>query len=241
MKLEIRGLNKTFASGKQVLYDINADMDIRTLAIIGPSGDGKSTLLRILGGLLAPSSGEMKLEGEHVEDSPRYRKGLGFVFQQGGLFAHMTALHNITVPLEKVHGQPKEQAEQTAISLLRRFGLQHDAHKRPYELSGGQKQRIAIARAIAPKQKLLLLDEPTSALDPEYTVEVLDMLNELKNDGINFVIVTHEMGFARHACEQVALLYGGKLIEQGKSDDFFENPKTEELKRFLSKLIEWKV
>ncbi len=246
MKIEVNGLFKTFDGGKNtepryVLRDVSLSDDIRTLAIIGPSGDGKSTFLRILGGLINASAGTLSLGGNQVSDTALYRKSLGFVFQQGGLFAHMTALQNITVPLIKVHNYTKADAEAVAEGLLKRFGLFADRQKRPHELSGGQKQRIAIARAVAPKPAMLLLDEPTSALDPEYTTEVLDMVNELKNDDMNFIIVTHEMGFARHACEKVAFLHEGRIKEYGLSEDIFSNPQTDELKRFLGKLLEWRV
>lgn len=245
MKVEIQGLSKQFAECKDILKSIDFCDDIHTLAIIGPSGDGKSTFLRILGGLIASSSGQIWLNDQQIlKDEAAltaYRRKIGFVFQQGGLFRHMTALDNIVIPLVRVHGLTKSQANERAIELLSRFGLLDDAHKKTAALSGGQQQRIAIARAIAPKPQLLLLDEPTSALDPEYTTEVLDMINELKQDGMDFIIVTHEMGFARHACDKVAFLYGGRLLEYGDSDSIFTAPKTDELKNFLSKLLEWKI
>lgn len=245
MRVEIRGLSKQFTENKEILKSIDFCDDIHTLAIIGPSGDGKSTLLRILGGLISPSDGQVWVNGEQIAEEETaltaYRRKIGFVFQQGGLFRHMNALDNIAVPLVHVHGLPKLQAKERAVELLTRFGLLADAYKKPSSLSGGQQQRIAIARAIAPKPQILLLDEPTSALDPEYTTEVLDMINELKQDGMDFIIVTHEMGFARHACEKVAFLYGGKLLEYGYSDTVFTAPKTEELKNFLGKLLEWKI
>lgn len=245
MKIEITGLTKQFSNDKEVLKSIDFCEDIHTLAIIGPSGDGKSTFLRILGGLLSPSTGQIVIDAQPVvaeeEALTLYRRKIGFVFQQGGLFRHMSALDNIVIPLVHVHGLTTQQAKERAISLLTRFGLLEDAHKKPSELSGGQQQRIAIARAVAPKPKILLLDEPTSALDPEYTTEVLDMINELKQDGMDFIIVTHEMGFAAHACEKVAFLFDGKILEYGNSKDIFAAPKTEELKNFLGKLLEWKI
>lgn len=245
MRIEIQGLAKQFAEGKEILKSIDFCDDIHTLAIIGPSGDGKSTLLRILGGLISPTEGQILVNGQIILEEEAaltaYRRQIGFVFQHGGLFRHMTALDNIAVPLIRVHGMSKQQAEDCAIGLLTRFGLVNDSHKKPSALSGGQQQRIAIARAIAPQPQILLLDEPTSALDPEYTTEVLDMINELKQDGMDFIIVTHEMGFARHACEKVAFLYGGRLLEYGNSDAVFTSPKSDELKNFLSKLLEWKV
>ena len=245
MKIKVQSLCKQFGDGRLIIDDLDFDDDVHTLAIIGSSGSGKSTFLRMLGGLLSPTSGTIWVDGQEILQQEAnlvaYRKQVGFVFQQGGLFRHMSALDNIAVPLVKVHGYDKVQANQRAMELLERFGLAGDAHKKPSELSGGQQQRVAIARAIAPKPKLLLLDEPTSALDPEYTNEVLDIVNELQKEGMDFVIVTHEMGFARHACEKIAFLHEGKLIESGRSEDVFQHPQTEQLQKFLSKLLEWNV
>ena len=245
MKIKFQALSKQFGDGRFIINEMDYDDDIHTLAIIGSSGSGKSTLLRMLGGLLTPTSGTIWIDGQEIEQTDAaltaYRKQIGFVFQQGGLFRHMSALDNIAIPLVKVHGYDKTQANDRALELLKRFGLENEAHKKPSELSGGQQQRVAIARAIAPKPKLLLLDEPTSALDPEYTNEVLDIVNELQKEGMDFVIVTHEMGFARHACEKIAFLHDGKLIETGRSEDVFQHPQTEQLQKFLRKLLEWNV
>lgn len=224
MKLELTGLSKSFDS-QHVLGPVDFAGDIDTLAVVGPSGSGKSTLLRIVGGLLSPTAGRVLMNGNEVLQDEKslmsYRRGIGFVFQQGGLFRHMTARQNITVPLVRVHGLSQAEADERADALLTRFGLLSQAHKRPQSLSGGEQQRIAIARAIAPRPKLLLLDEPTSALDPEFTTEVLDMINELKADGMRFIILTHEMGFARHACEHIAFLAEGRLCEYGSSAQHF--------------------
>ncbi len=245
MKIEFYGLVKQFDDDRVILKSIDFCDDIHTLAIIGPSGGGKSTLLRIIGGLILPTAGEIYVDGEKVSadenELQKYRKNIGYVFQQGGLFRHMTAIENITVPLIKVHGYSKEQAEERAGELLGRFGLLEEGHKRPAALSGGQQQRVAIARAIAAKPKMLLLDEPTSALDPEYTTEVLDIIHELKQQGIDFIIVTHEMGFARHACDKVAFLCDGQLMEYGESSRLFNQPETEQFRTFLGKLLEWNV
>ena len=245
MKIEFRGLVKKFEDGRTVLDSLDFADEIRTLAIIGPSGGGKSTLLRILGGLILPTAGEVWVNGTPVpsgeEQLQRYRKEIGFVFQHGGLFRHMTALENITVPLTLVHSYASQEAAQRALELLERFGLKEDIHKRPSQLSGGQQQRVAIARAIAARPKFLLLDEPTSALDPEYTSEVLDIISELKNEGMELVIVTHEMGFARHACEKAAFLSEGRLLEYGGSAELFTSPQTRQLKQFLGKLLAWNV
>ena len=243
MKIELIGLTKRFGDGRAVLDGIDFCDDIRTLSVIGPSGGGKSTLLRVLGGLLLPSAGRLFVNGREAPRSKpdliQYRKHIGFVFQQGGLFKHLSGLQNITVPLEKVHGLSQDAARECAENLLARFGLLQDAHKKPGELSGGQQQRIAIARAIAPKPDILLLDEPASALDPECTTQVLNMIHELKREDVHFIIVTHEMGFAWHACEKTLFLYEGRVLETGLSTEVFARPKTRQLGQFLSKNLQW--
>lgn len=168
-----------------------------------------------------------------------YRATLGFVFQNGGLFHHLSAHENIALPLRVVHGVADDEADERAEALLTRFGLAGEGSKRPVQLSGGQRQRVAIARAVAARPRMLLLDEPTSALDPEYTTDVLDLLRDLKDEGTHFIVVTHEMGFARHACDKVAFLCDGRLLEYGGSMQVFGDPRTPELQRFLSRLLEW--
>lgn len=243
MRISIDGLCMSF-DGVQVLNGLSFDDEVSTLAIIGPSGGGKSTLLRILGGLQNPTSGSVRIDGVPVDyderSLPAYRAQLGYVFQQGGLFAHMSALENIVVTLCQVHGFSKADAEERALGLLERFGLAESAGKLPMQLSGGQQQRVAIARAVAPRPKLLLLDEPTSALDPVYTNEVLDLIDDLRQDGMRFIIVTHEMGFARNACEKCAFLSEGRLLEYGDSEGLFGHPETPELQDFLARLLEWR-
>lgn len=245
MKIEFQGLTKQYDRDHIVLKPMDFSDDIHTLAIIGPSGGGKSTLLRILGGLLPPTSGRVAVGGKELPTDEnalqKYRQELGFVFQQGGLFRHLSAIENITLPLEKVHGYTRQEACERAEELLERFGLASEGKKKPGALSGGQQQRVAIARAVAARPKLLLLDEPTSALDPEYTNEVLDVIHELENDGMDFVIVTHEMGFARHACEKIAFLCEGSLLEYGDSASLFAHPESRQLDRFLSRLLEWNI
>jgi len=241
MKVEIRDLCKDFDGKTGVLRHIDFCDNIATLAIIGSSGCGKSTLLRLVGGLIPATSGEIMLDGMIATDHEKYRRNIGFVFQQGGLFSHICARDNITIPLIQAHGFSKEQAEMRAGELLSRFGLEKEAYQKPSQLSGGQKQRISIARAIAPKPKLLLLDEPTSALDPEYTTDVLNIIKELGEENLSFMIATHEMGFALHACAKVAFLDNGIIAEYGESNEVFKNPKTPNLRSFLSKLLEWKV
>ncbi len=241
MRLDLVDLTKCFDKQRTVLDGINFSDDIKTLALIGKSGCGKSTLLRLLGGLILPTTGRVMVDGEEAEDSHVYRRNIGFVFQQNGLFHHLSAKENITLPLIEVHKFLKEEAEDRALELLQHFGLESESEKKPIQLSGGQKQRIAIARAIAPRPKILLLDEPTSALDPEYTTEVLNMIQELKGIGISFIIATHEMGFALHACDKIVFLNEGKITEYGESETVFAFPQTEELKLFFSKLLEWRV
>lgn len=245
MRIELAGVSKTFSDGHRALDCITYSEDFNALAVIGPSGGGKSTLLRILGGLIAPTSGGVAIDGSKVSfDEKRliqYRRQIGFVFQSKGLFNHLTARQNIILPLVNVHGYTKTSAEEAADNLLDRFGLAGAGHKFPHELSGGQQQRVAIARAVAVKPKLLLLDEPTSALDPELTGEVLDLLNELRNDGLNIILVTHEMGFAKKACDKLMFIVNGRLAECGDSEMLFTRPKTAELAGFLSKVLEWNV
>lgn len=244
MRVQLNKLSQTF-DGREVLHSIDFDDEIQTLAIIGPSGGGKSTLLRIIGGLLKPTSGSLAIDGMPVPSDEQalvaYRAGLGYVFQSGGLFHHLSAFENIALPLRVVHGQSHELAAARTAELLASLGLSNEGNKKPVELSGGMQQRIAIARAIASQPRLLLLDEPTSALDPEYTSEVLNLIQELKSQGMRFIVVTHELGFARHACEKLAFLYEGTIREYGKSEQLFQNPQTPELERFLSKLLEWRV
>ncbi|QUH30030.1 amino acid ABC transporter ATP-binding protein [Vallitalea guaymasensis] len=244
MNIELKNICKNFGDSI-VLQDINYEDDINSIAIIGPSGGGKSTLLRIIGGLLTPSSGEMYIDGKKINFDEKslvmLRRNIGFVFQSKGLFEHLTAMENVILPLIHTFGINKPDAVQTAGKLFDRFGLSREKDKYPSQLSGGQQQRISIARSVAIKPKLLLLDEPTSALDPEYTGEVLDMLNEFQNDGLDSIIVTHEMGFAKNSCDKIIFLAENTILESGKSSKIFREPKTKQLIRFLDKILEWKV
>jgi polar amino acid transport system ATP-binding protein len=236
-------LRKSFA-GKIVLDDVTADFgEVRTLVLIGPSGGGKSTLLRIVAGLETPDAGSVALDGERIdfreENLRAHRRRLGVVFQSFNLFPHVSALTNVTLPLEKVHGRSAAEAEAIARETLRRFQLEEHANKRPAELSGGQKQRVAIARAIAIKPRLLLFDEPTSALDPEMTAEVLDVIEELKEEGLDFILVTHEMGFARHVGDVVAFLADGRIVESGPAEELFAAPQSAPCRDFLSRVLKY--
>lgn len=216
---------------------------VEVLALIGPSGGGKSTLLRILAGLEYPDAGTVAINGTPLvfreDELQRHRRGVGVVFQAFNLFPHLTALENIVLPLEKVHGASAADARRTALDLLERFQLGAHAAKRPAELSGGQKQRVAIVRALAIKPALLLFDEPTSALDPEMTAEVLDVIEELKQEGRDFILVTHQMGFARRVADQVLFLADGRVIESGPAKQVFDSPQTSTCRDFLAKILKY--
>jgi polar amino acid transport system ATP-binding protein len=244
MNVELKSVSKYFDT-QVALKQLNFQDEITSVAIIGPSGSGKSTFLRLLGGLIQPSSGEIFLNNLQLQFDRRslqaYHKKVGFVFQSEGLFEHMTAIENVTLPLWQTFHIPFKQASSIAISLFEKFGLEDQWNKYPYQMSGGQKQRVAIARAVSIKPALLLLDEPTSALDPEYTSQVLDMLRELQKEGLKTMIVTHEMGFARHACEKILFLSNHKIVEYGPSEQMFQNPKTSALKNFLNLVLEWQI
>jgi polar amino acid transport system ATP-binding protein len=244
MRIALRGITRRF-EGRTVLQDVDYEEDFDSLAVIGPSGGGKSTLLRIIGGLLAPDAGELLLDGAKVDFREKplraHRRGIGFVFQARGLYEHLTAMENMVLPLVHTFGIARTAAVDQSRALLARFGLEGEADKHPFELSGGQQQRIAIARAIAVRPQLLLLDEPTSALDPEYTAEVLDMLRELQAEGLRTILVTHEMGFAKNACEKALFLADGRIVESGDSARMFRDPGTPALASFLDKVLEWKV
>ncbi|HEY5752561.1 MAG TPA: amino acid ABC transporter ATP-binding protein [Chthoniobacterales bacterium] len=243
MKLSISGLTKRYGE-HVVLSDVNLHFDkIHSLALIGPSGGGKSTLLRILAGLESPTLGTVEINAQRLhftEASLRpYRRTIGTVFQAYNLFPHLTALRNITLPLEKVHGLAPALAEQTAMDFLARFQLEKHAGKKPAALSGGQRQRVAIARAVSIRPKLLFFDEPTSALDPEMTAEVLEMIEELRAEGRDFVLVTHEMGFARKVADEIVFLADGRIVETGPAAELFGHPRSPQTQQFLARILKY--
>jgi polar amino acid transport system ATP-binding protein len=243
MRLKVTNLSKSF--GRQlVLQNINLDLDqVHTLALIGPSGGGKSTLLRIIAGLETPDSGTLFLNDREIiyreKELLAHRRSVGTVFQAFNLFPHLTALQNITLPLGKVHRHSPAEARQIAEAILERFGLAEHGHKPPAQLSGGQRQRVAIARAIAIKPKLLLFDEPTSALDPEMTAEVLEVIEELRGEGRELILVTHQMGFAHRVADQIALLSGGQIVECGPPEQLLDDPHSEITRQFLAKILKY--
>lgn len=243
MKLELSGLTKRYGE-QTVLDDLTAELDFpHVLVLLGPSGGGKSTLLRVIGGLESPDSGSLTLDGQPVPAGEKarrtYRANIGTVFQSWNLFPHLDAMANIMLPLTCVHGLSTPEAQARAADLLERLQLGGHGHKRPAELSGGQRQRVAIARAVAIRPKLLLFDEPTSALDPEMTAEVLEVIADLKAEGRTFVLVTHAMNFARVLADRVAFLAGGRLLEHGPAGNFFRAPATEAARRFLERVLKY--
>ena len=243
MNLRFSQVTKTFGSTR-VIDGVNHEtVGARALVLVGPSGGGKSTFLRLVAGLLVADEGSVELNGCAVpieEDALRkYRSKLGVVFQTLNLFPHLSAEENVMLPLTVVHGQSEDDAREQAVQLLDRFQLGPHRSKKPYQLSGGQRQRVAIARALGPRPQLLLLDEPTSALDPEMTGEVLDVIGELRSDSVDFVLVTHEMGFARHVGDELWFLAGGKVLESGPPEAVFHQPKHEATRRFLERVLKY--
>jgi polar amino acid transport system ATP-binding protein len=210
--------------------------------IFGPSGGGKSTLLRCINHLEKPDSGTIIVDGIPVSDAKTnidlVRAEVGMVFQLFNLFPHLTALGNITIAQEKVRKRSKEEAERIARELLERVGMPEKADAYPDQLSGGQKQRVAMARALAMNPKIMLFDEPTSALDPEMIKEVLDVMLDLAKEGMTMVVVSHEMGFAKAAADRMVFLEAGRVIEEATTEELFASPKEERTKLFLSHILE---
>lgn len=225
-----------------VLKDIN--LTVRkgeVLVIVGPSGSGKSTMCRTINRLETIDSGDIRIDGKPLpqegKELAKLRAEVGMVFQSFNLFANKTILENVTLAPIKVRHMDKKEAEDLAMDLLGRVGVASQASKMPSHLSGGQQQRVAIARALAMQPKVMLFDEPTSALDPEMVNEVLDVMVELAHEGMTMLCVTHEMGFARKVADKVVFMADGQILEQSTPDDFFEHPKTDRAKDFLSKIL----
>ncbi len=212
------------------------------VVVIGPSGSGKSTMLRCINHLERPTSGDIWVDGIHLNNMEtninKVRAEVGMVFQLFNLFPHLTVLENITLAQKVVRKRDVGEAKEVALEQLKRVGIPEQADKFPGQLSGGQQQRVAIARSLAMNPKIMLFDEPTSALDPEMIKEVLDVMLELAEGGMTMVVVTHEMGFARAAADRVVFMDYGKVIEEGTPDMLFNTPDHERLQMFLSRILE---
>ncbi|WP_305038266.1 amino acid ABC transporter ATP-binding protein [Agromyces endophyticus] len=244
--LEARGIRKSFGDN-EVLRSI--DLEVRrgeVVVLIGPSGSGKTTVLRSLNGLETPDGGTVSIAGGPALDfgapvtkAERYalRDRSAMVFQQHNLFPHMTVLQNVIEGPLRVQKVPRAQAVAEATALLERVGLAEKRDAYPFELSGGQQQRVGIVRALALKPQLLLFDEPTSALDPELVGEVLQVIKELADEGWTMVVVTHELGFARHAADEVLFMDGGVVVERGAPKELFANPREERTRKFLERIL----
>jgi len=225
-----------------VLRDI--DLQVKKgerIVICGPSGSGKSTMIRCINRLEEHQEGKLSVEGVELTDDVKaieaIRKNVGMVFQQFNLFPHLSVLENLTLAPMWVGKVPKQEAEERAMTQLKRVRIAEQAKKYPLQLSGGQQQRVAIARALCLTPKIMLFDEPTSALDPEMIKEVLDVMIELAGMGITMLCVTHEMGFAKSVADRVIFMDQGQIIEQDTPNEFFSNPKSERTRDFLSKIL----
>jgi glutamate transport system ATP-binding protein len=239
--VSLSGVNKHYGD-LHVLQDIDLHVTKgEVVVVLGPSGSGKSTMCRAINRLETIDSGEIRIGGETLPAEGKalahLRAEVGMVFQSFNLFANKTILQNVTLGPIKVLGKPKAQAEQEALALLERVGVENQRNKVPSQLSGGQQQRVAIARALAMKPRVMLFDEPTSALDPEMINEVLDTMVELAKEGMTMIVVTHEMGFARKAADRIVFMSDGAIVEEATPEAFFTNPKSDRAKDFLSKLI----
>ena len=241
--IEVKDLKKYYNGGEvKALDGISVDIckgDV--IAVIGPSGGGKSTFLRSLNLLEKPTSGSILFDGVDITgkkvDLPLHRQKMGMVFQHFNLFPHKTILQNLTMAPVRIRKMPKAEAEEKAMALLQRVGLADRADAYPAQLSGGQKQRVAIVRALAMEPEVMLFDEPTSALDPEMVGEVLEVIKSLAKNNMTCVIVTHEMGFAREVCNRVLFMDEGVIMEQGDPHQVFDHPQNPRTQDFLSKVL----
>jgi len=239
--IEMENLSKSFGT-LEAVHGVSLKVyPKQVLVIIGPSGSGKSTLLRTMNWLEQPSEGEVYVDGKSLSENQHHindiRSNIGMVFQNFNLYGHLTVTENITLALRIVKKMKKEEAKKIAMRQLMKVGIADKADRYPSELSGGQQQRVAIARALAMEPKVMLFDEPTSALDPEMIKEVLDVMQLLVKEGMTMVIVTHEMGFAKAAADEVIFMDMGKIVERAAPEEFFEHPSCERTKQFLSQIL----
>lgn len=239
--IEVKNLKISFGD-LHVIKDLSINIEKgEKIVVIGPSGSGKSTFLRCLNRLDTPTGGHILFDGIDMADPKadldKCRQKMGMVFQHFNLFPHLTVLENITLAPVSLKLKTKAQAEEHAMKLLERVGLQDKANVYPSTLSGGQKQRIAIVRSLAMDPEVILFDEPTSALDPEMVGEVLNVIKDLANEGMTMAIVTHEMGFAREVADRVIFMDGGYIAEEGTPEQIFQHPKSERLQQFLKAVL----
>ena len=239
--ITLKGVNKWFGQF-QVLTNIDLDVkEGEKIVVCGPSGSGKSTLIRCINRLEEHQQGDIIVDGvtlsNDVKNIEAIRREVGMVFQSFNLFPHLTILENLTLAPIWVKKTPKKEAEEIAMSLLKRVRIPEQALKYPGQLSGGQQQRVAIARALCMRPKIMLFDEPTSALDPEMVKEVLDVMIELAGEGMTMICVTHEMGFARAVADRVIFMDRGEIVEQNEPEEFFAHPKNERTKLFLGQIL----
>jgi len=239
--IELKNVNKWFDKF-HVLKDI--DLDVQTqekIVICGPSGSGKSTLIRCINRLEEHQNGSIVVDGNEISENTKnieaIRAEVGMVFQQFNLFPHLSILDNCTLAPIWVKKFPKKKAEEFAMENLKRVQIADQASKFPGQLSGGQQQRCAIARALCMEPKIMLFDEPTSALDPEMIKEVLDVMVDLAKGGMTMIVVTHEMGFAKEVADNMIFMDEGRIVEKAKTKDFFDNPKSDRTKLFLSQIL----
>ena len=242
--IEIRNLRKEYSPDVVPLKGVNADIEAgEVISIIGPSGTGKSTLLRCINRLETPTSGQIIVDGVDVcapgTDLARLRKSMGMVFQSFNLFPHKMAVENIMLPQQSLLGKSAREAYEEAMKQLERVGLADRARQYPDELSGGQKQRVAIARALAMRPQILLFDEPTSALDPTMVSEVLSVIRDLAGTGLTMLLVTHEMRLARHVSDRVFFMTDGEIYEEGSPEQIFEHPLREGTRNFIFRIRSW--
>jgi polar amino acid transport system ATP-binding protein len=235
-------VSKTFPNGVRALSSFSTTIGRgEVVVVMGPSGSGKSTFLRCLNGLEPIDTGSIIIDGIPLDNVKRnrllIRQEVGMVFQSFNLFPHMTVLENVNLAQRLVRKKSKEKARRTSMNLLQRVGMPEKAKSYPSQLSGGQQQRVAIARALAMDPKVMLFDEATSALDPEMIGEVLDVMRTLAEQGMTMVVVTHEMGFAKEVSDRVIFLEEGRIVEEGLTRTFFENPQQERTRRFLDQIL----
>ena len=239
--IELKNVNKWFDKF-QALKDVNLEVNQQEkIVICGPSGSGKSTLIRCINRLEEHQEGQIVVDGkeisENTKDIEKIRAEVGMVFQQFNLFPHLSILDNCTLAPIWVKKMPKKEAEEVAMRNLKRVQISDQAKKFPGQLSGGQQQRCALARALCMEPKIMLFDEPTSALDPEMIKEVLDSMVDLAKAGMTMIVVTHEMGFAKEVADNMIFMDEGRIVEKAKTKDFFNNPKSDRTKLFLSQIL----